>query len=265
MDRAALASGLHPVAAGGASIVAAKLPLAVLSILSIIILAIACSSPTPTDTPEPTPTPTPDPLATPDIAATLVASVAATLIAIPTTTPVPTANLTPEPTSPILAGWITGWESYGPDCPDNDPDCVISPDAEFISLPSYLYLQYYRLSNLPGIYSASLNIHCEYFSFSGRDLIAEREPIIGTDETLVSVWLAGSENQDKQYLTPYDVNSNLLIFLDNDYRDIISLIRLAEARKQTLVISAIAGVDHEPVIGLFDVTGFTVYYNRLDC
>lgn len=82
---------------------------------------------------------------------------------------------------------------------------------------------------------------------------------------MVSVWLADSENQDKQYFTPHVIDPTSVMFIFNDYGDIISLIRLAEARKQTLVISAIAGVDHEPIIGLFDVTGFTVYYNRLDC
>ena len=45
-DRASVASCLHPIAAGGATIAAAKLPLAISALLSVIILAIACASPT---------------------------------------------------------------------------------------------------------------------------------------------------------------------------------------------------------------------------
>ena len=244
--------------------------LAALSLLSVIVFAIACTITPPTDTPAPTPTPKPtptlDPLATPDIAAILVASVAATLTAIPTNIPVPTENLTPEPTLPVLTGWVTGWEYNGPECPGNDPSCFIFLEEEYISLGSVLpYLRYYRLPDDYRAYNAGLNVTCEFLTFAGRDIISVRDPIIGTDETLVSVWLADSENQDKQYFTPHVIDPTSVMFIFNDYGDIISLIRLAEARKQTLVISAIAGVDHEPIIGLFDVTGFTVYYNRLDC
>ena len=93
------------------------MPLAILALFTLVILAIACSGPTPTSTstsaptptptsiptatptstPAPTPTPTPIPTVTPDIPATIAAGVAAGIAAIPTPTPVPTP--TPQPTA----------------------------------------------------------------------------------------------------------------------------------------------------------------------
>ena len=66
------------------------MPLAILALFTLVILAIACSGPTPADTPVPT--------ATPDIAATIAAGVAAGIAAIPTPTPQPTATPQPTPT-----------------------------------------------------------------------------------------------------------------------------------------------------------------------
>ena len=261
------------------------MPLAIAALIAIVILTIACANPPPTDTPAPTATPTPDPLATPDLAATLVSSVAATIAAIPTNTPVEMDDPTPESTQPILTGWVTGWEYYGtecpdndpscvtigaydPDCPDNDPNCVIASNTDFIVLFSNHSLFYHRHSDqptMPLVYQARLIITCKILSFRGLEVISDTEPVIGTDNTLFSVWLVGSENQDKQYFTPDVVNPTMVMLILDDYKSIIYLIRLAEARNQTLVISAIAGIDHEPVIGLFDVTGFTAYYNRLAC
>ena len=235
----------------------AKLPLAILSLISILAFAIACANTPPT--------------ATPDIPATVKAGVAATIAAIiaaiPTNTPVPTAKDTlrltstpaPLPTAistPILMtdNLFDGWIYYGPDCPDAYSNCApISTEMEFLALFSY------SDNDMPIWDRANIRITCETGAFDTEGLI------IGTNDSLVGIWIGESESQAKQYFTPYGVEPESVWFARSGYRDIISLIKLAETTNQTLTIGVTAGPGYDTVVRLFDVTGFTVNYNRLPC
>lgn len=186
----------------------------------------------------------------------------------PTATPRPTATPTPEPTAtptptPPVSQDNGDWIFFGPDCPDAYPNC-----APFSSQSTLIGLTAYADSN-EEIHDndAYMFVDCAagnpYFNFSGGG-----PPIDIEAATLNIRYLGQPTSEGTWYLAlAIDAENEFVWFSSNDTRAILQFIEQADNQNNDVLIEAVFAVDggtHE-VFANFDVTGFTINFQRLPC
>ena len=148
------------------------------------------------------------------------------------------------------------WTYFGPECPSGFDNCaIITSDFRFITLDAY------DDTNESFYDTPDIDVSCllggAFFTFNGGG------PWIALGETGFS--LAIGDGERNWFITDRgsdDLES--IWFDDDDEQSIIELIQIAERQGDTIRIGAVSEYD-SVVVAWFDVTGFTVNYQRLPC
>ena len=173
---------------------------------------------------------------------------------------VPTPSPTPVPTP--TAG---GWRYFGPDCPDAYTNCVATASEDyFISLKSYFWDTNPTVYNAPNILVACFHQGKPSVQFGAGGL-----PIALDTVSLYGIIHPGDfdwSDSSKFVASGIGDSANLFWVDKHDSKTIIQLIQAAEKREgETLTFGAINDHDDTTVVADFNVSGFTLNFERLPC